>query len=320
MKIRALVITIGLLPFGAAVPSAVAVPDAELFPDVESCDDSRLADFNASWFGAPGTLGLSRSKWVPQGMAYYPKRDWIVVSYYDSTNEQSSLIEISRRSDFARVKRLALPTNLIPRGGHVGGLAIGKGNLYVTNSVGNGANVFRFSMRSVEALGRGETMSAAATYRLAAASYASFHRGNLFVGSFDGNRLYRYDTDGSGNPPTDSSGRSIVAESWATPSKVQGLAVSNQHFVFSRSFGRRNLSALTVRDRRTGAERNEHARNMSEGITWAPANYPRRINVPSLYMVFESTSTAFDGTPGIPLDRTSCRSNRVWFTPRSSLL
>lgn len=58
-----------------------------------------------------GDLGRARSRWVPQGLGYYRKRDWMLVSWYDKNGEEQSIIGISRRSNSGRVKTLRLPVS-----------------------------------------------------------------------------------------------------------------------------------------------------------------------------------------------------------------
>ena len=110
------------------------------------------------------------------------------------------------------------------------------------------------------------TLPNSPTYSTAAASYASFHRGRLFVGDFENDRVYRYDTTSKGVLIK----KTRVA--YPTPTLVQGLAVTDKQFVFSRSYGRTRYSYLTVVDRTTWSQRHSAMPNMSQGITWAPSS------------------------------------------------
>ena len=307
-----------LVPTG----SAVAVLDG-----VGSCQDSRLNDFHSTWDNAAQDLKNADTKWVPQGLAYYPARDWFIVSSYDFEEpKKASILDIYRRTSsdhvrtsFDHAKRLRLPVGSIAAGGHVGGLAVGKGNLYVANTSAGVSRVHRISVATLESAADDTTVRVDASFRTEAASYAAFFNGNLFVGSFDNNRLYRYDIEASGSPPFDPvTLRYRVAASWSTPSVVQGLEVTADEFFFSRSSGRENMSAITVRDRSgQRADKSHNIRNMSEGIVFATMAYGVG-ETTGLYTLFESTSKKFgpEGDGGNP---PTCRSHRVWFRTRVSL-
>ena len=84
-------------------------------------------------------------------------------------------------------------TEDVPLGGHAGALAVGRGNLYVGTTEGK-PRVTRIPLTKIARAENTATLPNSKTYSTAAASYASFHRGRLFVGDFENDRVYRYDT------------------------------------------------------------------------------------------------------------------------------
>lgn len=136
-----------------------------------------------------------------------------------------------------------------------------------------------------------------------AGSYATSHGGKLYVGSFDGDRLYEYDALNSNGAPYGQ------FRTFVTPSKTQGAAVGASFFAFSRSEGRTRASLLTVTEKQESTDDSALAihyeqkiRTMSEGITWAPRND----GIPSLFALFESAATRYAGDGG------TCSSPNLW--------
>lgn len=274
------------------------------FPIVQDC--SPFADFYSSWQKLPHDLYATGTYWVPQGLAYDPAHQWLLTSYYDgrsgvaAADKYPSML-VATTLDGNWVKTLYFNTNDVDRGGHAGGLAVGKGNLYVA-STEHGPRVTRIPLLQLGRTPNNGTLSDFPTVDLAAASYASFAEGKLYVGDFEHNLLYSYDTNPAGVPDLDSQ------ISYPTPTLVQGLAVSDRQFLYTRSYGRTRLSYLTAVDRRSGSSQDTVLPNMAEGTTWAPAG--ERSAQTDLYVLFESGSAAYG--PDSPGGASTCVTPQLW--------
>src|SRR3954470_2852945 len=261
----------------AASPATAADPVG--FAKVSSCADPQLNAFD-HWSGH--TLGAYKdTNWVPQGMTYDSAGDYLYVSMYHRDALEVPRVVVYKRSSSAWVKTIELSG--VPKNAHAGGLAIGRGNLYVADSTG-GARIYRIPIDRVRAVPAGarQSVSYAARYtltNLTRASYVDYYGGSLFVGDFYSNVMRRY--------PTSSAGSVTVTPnaSYGTPTIVQGVQVTGDHFVFSRSWGRDQLSKVTTQVRSTGARSSHTTLPMMEGIVWAPSSAGSSVN--RLYSVFE---------------------------------
>jgi hypothetical protein len=297
---------------GAVTGPAPAEAATATFPQAKSCAD--FPTFFRNWNPMPKKLFADETRWVPQGLAYDPSRKWLFVSYYDgrdgvaASQKYRSMLTVSSLAG-TRIKTIYFHTKDVPRGGHAGGLAVGRGNLYVATTEGK-PWVTRIPLTKIAGAKNTATLPNSPTYETAAASYASFHRGRLFVGDFENDRVYRYDTTSKGVLIK----KTRVA--YPTPTLVQGLAVTDKQFVFSRSFGRTRFSYLTVVDRKTWSQRHSAMPNMSQGITWAPSSATNATS--NLYVLFESGSTAYGA--GDDDGAATCRTHRLYQRPRSAIL
>jgi hypothetical protein len=281
---------------GVVVASPATAADPVGFSSVSSCADPQLDAFD-NWSGH--TLGAYKdTNWVPQGMTYDATGDHLYVSMYHRDALEVPRVVVYKRSTSAWVKTIELSG--VPKTGHAGGLTIGRGNLYVADSVG-GARIYRIPIdriRSVPA-GTRKAVGYAARYtlnNLSRASYLDYDNGNLFVGDFYNNVMRRYPTSAAGTVTL------TPNASYGTPTIVQGVQVTAGHFVFSRSWGRDNLSKVTTQVRSTGARTSHNTLPMMEGIVWAPASAGS--STKRLYSVFESTSKEYADS--------NCRTHAIW--------
>jgi hypothetical protein len=297
---------------GAVTGPAPAEAATATFPVAKSCAD--FPAFYRNWDPMPTKLFADETRWVPQGLAYDPKRKWLFVSYYDGRDDVAasekyrSMLTVTTLAG-TRIKTVYFNTEDVPRGGHAGGLAVGRGNLYVATTEGR-PRVTRIPLSKIARAENTATLPNSPTYTTKAASYASFHRGRLFVGDFENDRVYRYDTTSKG---------AVIKKTrvaYPTPTLVQGLAVTDDQFVFSRSYGRTRYSYLTVVDRTTWSKRSTAMPNMSQGITWAPSSATNATS--NLYVLFESGSTAYGA--GDDDGAATCRTHRLYQKPRSQIL
>jgi hypothetical protein len=292
-----LALTMSIVPVRAATATFPIVPDCSPF-----------ADFYSSWDKLPNTLYADNTRWTPQGLAYDEDLRRLYVSYYDgrdgvpSAEKYPSMLAVLDLNG-TLIKSVSFNTANVLPGGHVGGLAVGKGDLYVASTdAGPGVTIIPLSV--IDRAPDGSMLPATSTVDLPAASYASYFKGRLYVGDFEADLLYSYRTDRAGHP--------ILASqtSYPTPTLIQGLAVTKDEFIFSRSYGRTRLSYLTTVDRGTGAESSVAIPNMSQGLTWAPAR-PRSQKT-HLYVLFESGSATYG--PDDDGGATTCATRELWHT------
>jgi len=278
----------------AASPASAIEPVG--FAKVSGCADPQLNAFD-NWSGH--TLGAYKdTNWVPQGMTYDSSGDYLYVSMYHRDALEVPRVVVYKRSTSAWVKTIELSG--VPKKGHAGGVTIGRGNLYVSDSEG-GAYVYRIPIDRIRAVPAGtrRAVAYAARYTMSGlthASYVDYYGGNLYVGDFYSNLMRRYATSTAGYVTVTSNA------AYGTPSIVQGVQVTGSHFVFSRSWGRDNLSKVTTQVRSTGARSSHNTLPMMEGIVWAPQSAGSSVN--RLYSVFESTSKEYADS--------NCRTHAIW--------
>lgn len=306
---------VAVLAATASVASMTSFPAraaTATFPKVADC--SSFTSFYRHWRRVPHPIQRTGTDWVPQGLAYDPARHWMLTSYYDGTEgvaaadkKESMLVVTTLRGDL--IKTVRLNTADVDRGGHAGGLAVGRGRLYVA-STEHGPRVTGIDLRDVARTRNGGSLPDSPSYDMAAASYASFQDGRLYVGDFEHDTMYSYAVSRTGAPVP------ATRQSYSTPTLVQGVAVTGCSFVFSRSYGRTRMSYLTTQDRRTGATRDVGLPNMAEGITWAPGS--GRSAPTDLYVLFESGSAAYgEGSAG---GAATCVTTHLWHRSRTAVV
>ncbi|SDS62737.1 hypothetical protein [Microlunatus soli] len=290
-----------------AAPSATAAEAT--FPVVSDC--SPFGDFYRTWDRLPHKLYADGTRWVPQGLAYDARHDWLITSYYDgrdgvaAADKWPSMLVLSTLTG-RYLKRLMINTADVDRGGHAGGLGVGKGSLYIS-STEHGPRVTRIPLSILAKAADGSTLPDSTSMDVAAASYATVQDGDLYVGDFENDRMYRYQTDAAGD---------VISEPtiYSTPTLVQGVAVNDDQFLFSRSYGRTRLSYLTTVDRATGAMTDRVMPNMLEGISWAP----NRLHTGrDLYVLFESGSATYG--PDDDGGSATCRTHELWHRSAAGL-
>lgn len=225
----------------------------------------------------PNTLATGDDAgWVPQGLAYHPDTDQLLVSYYgqdDTTDSLLSVIDENSGTEVtnARLGGAELP-GLFPGWGpppdHSGGVAVDGDNVWVTSTEDDGGYVYRYSLADIEAAEKGETVNATDKFPVGASSYATFAEGRLWVGSFheeSPGTLYSYDVGADGSVSD------TPASVHRTPEQIQGVVVRDNEFILSQSFGRNDPSSLLTQQRSNPfgyLDTEAHQLpNMSEGIT-----------------------------------------------------
>lgn len=255
---------------------------------------------------------------VPQGIAYWAEKNWLLVSYYvdkyDSANAGAAVIaalDLNTNQTVGVYKFTKADGSAFTA--HMGGIAVGTYNLYYTD--GNhgigyiplteltaGTNPISISV--------GESVSIAGINNGAETSYLSMSNGLLWTGNFYNkdyskvpgkyhSMMYGYEISGTDSASEFASLKAIAADPTyvvAAPDSVdqiQGVAYRNGQIILSRSYGRKNASYLTIYsctlDKSSTVDnptvlsdkiKEVKSLPMSEGITLAGTNM--------LYNLFES--------------------------------
>lgn len=257
----------------------------------------------AKGFGLPQTLLDQR--YVPQGLAVWNNwrgtdEDLFLVSAYhdgdaDSVPDGDSILYGVVAGEGTVVGRTRILN------GHVGGLAVVDGHLYV----GSEQTIRHYELDRLRAHLRDGEGGDYLTYDGIDsldhnASFLAPGDGYVWAGVFDKdsmNYMWRY-TVQSGGHLGDKHTKVQV------PMKTQGLAVTNDHFIFSTSYGRTNRSNIWVVERGYGTDLNSanpycfRAPSMSEGMAiWGAGSNPSRA-----YVIFEGAAYPYRDGARNPID------------------
>ncbi len=219
-------------------------------------------------FGADAAIPhvAGKSWFVPQGLAHWPKHNWLIVSYY-YPHADPDVPGGPREAKLAVIDRGTgnVVKNVTLRGmtGHAGGIAVGHGYLWVASE----RSIYRYGLGQLERAARGGAIAAGRRFDLSFdAGYLTFAGGALWTGNFvetgAGGVMRKYAIAKGGNLLTAEPLVSI-----ATPARVQGVVVRPRFFVFSTSFGRGNSSRLITTTRAGALQRLMYAPAMAEGAT-----------------------------------------------------
>lgn len=212
---------------------------------------------------------------VPQGIAYWAEKNWLLVSYYVDKADKNSA-----DAGAAVIAALDLNTNqtvgvykFTKADGsaftaHMGGIAVGTYNLYYTDG-NHGIGYIPLTELTAEtktiSISAWESVSIASINSGAETSYLSMSNGLLWTGNFYNNNkqyskkpgkyhsmMYGYEISGTDSASEFASLKAIAEKPTyvvAAPDSVdqiQGVAYRNGQIILSRSFGRTNDSALTI--------------------------------------------------------------------------
>jgi hypothetical protein len=206
--------------------------------------------------GPANVPGLDTSL-VPQGLTYWTARDALIISYYDTAGGPSRIAVVDRKSG-RYIKTLLLRST-----GHVGGLGMTQsGHLWVATN----QKLFRYPASTLDRGAEGRTVDSDRTYNVPASSFVGVRGNDLWVGQFErsGTPLaYPYRVDAFGVLK-----RAGVA--FPVPTRTQGMAATDRHFIFSRSFGHNSDSQIkSVGRGSAGDGPTLTAPNMAEGMVFA---------------------------------------------------
>jgi hypothetical protein len=241
------------------VLSALVVVGALAAPTLAGAADApRYRAYYERFDRGPALIPGHDTSLVPQGLTYWVARDALIISYYDSAGGPSRIAIVDRESG-RDIKTLMLRTT-----GHVGGLGMTiSGHLWVANR----GKLVRYPASALERGTDGGTITADRTFDVPASSFAGVRGNDIWVGKFaraGTPRAYPYRVTGDGDL------RSAGA-SFPVPTSTQGMAVTDDHFVYSRSFGRDDDSTIESFARRTPIAHGPTltAPNMAEGMVFA---------------------------------------------------
>lgn len=270
---------------------------------------------------APGVVlpGLTDGEnLVPQGIAYWAEKNWLLVSYYvdkyDSANAGAAVIaalDLNTNQTVGVYKFTKADGSAFTA--HMGGIAVGTYNLYYTDGH-HGIGYIPLTELTAEtktiSISVGESVSIASINNGAETSYLSMSNGLLWTGNFYNkdyskvpgkylSMMYGYEISGTDSASEFASLKAIAEKPTyvvAAPDSVdqiQGVAYRNGQIILSRSYGRKNASALTIYsctlDKSSTVDnptvlsdkiKEVKSLPMSEGITLAGTNM--------LYNLFES--------------------------------
>lgn len=221
-------------------------------------------DFFASVRAGAQLPGLVEGA-VPQGLAIDDGTNEILISAYFDGSTPSAVFALDRESG-RLVKTVWLETEQgAALHGHVGGIAVGAGRLWVASDEG----VYEYPLEGFRQAPDGILFPAAGFQATpVVASFATYDSGTLWVGEFayyGPGSAYRTEAshhltapDGTSHhallagfriDPTDGSMHGDAPERVISiPDRVQGAAFSDGRLYLSQSYGRRNKSTLLLFD------------------------------------------------------------------------
>lgn len=287
----------------------------------------------------PVIPGLEKSL-VPQGLAYWQEKGWLIVSNY-ADNAEPSVLTIVDADTGAAVKTITLAEESGKSyTGHAGGVAVSARNAWIAS----GGNVYRIPLQELANAADGATIKFADRFVTPTrASFNTYAEGVLWVGEFALAPEY----------PTDPSHRLINNEKsqyngwvvgyvldkqtdqlpegtdpaapdfiFSIPDRIQGMAVTPGHVILSQSYGRTKDSALLKYDR-PDLKGEPHTR-VTQGTKSVPVWFLDRKNLAKslgslkappmtegvvtdggnrLFVLFESAAWIYRSTALSPMDR-----------------
>jgi hypothetical protein len=249
--------------------AALAVPAT-----AGAADPPRYRAYYAAFDRGPALIPGHDTGLDPQGLGYWPARDALIISYYDDAGGASRIAIVDRASG-KRIKTLLLRTT-----GHVGGLGMTQsGHLWIANN----GKLVRYSSAALAKAGDGDTVRSDRSFDVPASSFVGVRRNDIWVGRFarsESPKMYPYRVTAGGDLRSAGSATPV-------PRQTQGLAVTDDHFIFTRSFGRDADSRIESFARRVPIANGPMltAPNMAEGAVLAHGE---------VHVLYESGSAKYD--------------------------
>ncbi len=226
---------------------------------------------------------LDKEPYVPQGLAYWPREDEMIVSYYDSRKGggPARLAILDRETSARRI------TVTLDDTGHAQALAVSENYLWLASS----KRLIRYALSDLAAAHDWDRLPEDSVYATRAYGFVEIAGSKMYLGTYcqddeendpdcDKNKngtAYRYSLSASEDPDYD-------GHYFAVPPEVQGMAITPEHFVWSRSGGPRNDSEIAVDPRAGAITRRVVAPNMSEDLATVGGQ---------VYVVYESAAAKY---------------------------
>ena len=248
-------------PPPAAEKEAAPAPAGSAFTQEErgtSAIDRKYSKFAAIAQMGPVVPGLKQDL-IPQGLAHWPEKDWLVISYYTKAAKPSMLTIVDNKTG-KLVKSLRLyETETKAYTGHAGGIAVSKQNLWL----GSGGDMFGIALKDLEAAADNSNIKFTSHFKPETnASFVAYADGILWAGEFY-HPTAGYDTslkhhmkNRNGqeygawvegyrlDPATDKPAGAAPDYLFSIPERIQGMAVSKDSVFLARSYGRKVDSTL----------------------------------------------------------------------------
>lgn len=252
-KIWVLLLTVVLLMGNAMVENGFTYSTTSV-TDSANTQERFNAFYESGFFAAP-IPGLVEGL-IPQGVAYLPQEDWIIVAGYRDDGKHSALIAVDKQTGEI-VKEVHL-NNLDGSAytGHAGGVCATEKNLFVSNA----ECLYRLSLETFRSLPASSECAFEEEIPVPnRASYCAYADGVLWVGEFQYGTEYKTDrshrvksADGTyrawlcGYRLTDETAESMQTPDYilATDERIQGMTVRDGRIYLSQSYGRRNASVI----------------------------------------------------------------------------
>lgn len=319
-------------------PSQPPQATATAKPEYDAAYGRQYAKLWAISERGPAIPGLAGGV-VPQGLAYWPEKDWLIVSSYEDGDP--STLDVVEATSGKAVKQVSLlQEGGAPYTGHAGGVTVTHGHLWVAS----GGSAYRIPLADlVAAPDKGKLKFTGSFSTPTRASFNAFADGILWVGEFynypdydtdDSHQLMNnvrgqynawaagYKLDPGTDLPTDASGAGAVTPDYilSLPDRIQGMAVTPDSIILSQSYGRTKDSALLkyARPDLAGAPHTTVKVSGKEVPVWFldPSNQAKENGslaappmtegvVPvgdRLYVLFESGSTKYRSSALSPMD------------------
>ena len=285
---------LGAAVLGTALLAMPAGPASAAITCIDAgTDDDTATPYYSARFDPSHTLSQATlDAYVPQGLttwrSYYgPGHDLLLMSAYNGAgDDRRAILQGIDQRDGSLTHRVVINT------GHAGGVAVHGGYVVRVRRERRAscASTTPRRWRAGCARGTGGALDGTVAGDVYGSSFLAVHDGTLFAGRFNPDardKMGKYPIRADGNLGDRTGG-------WvAVPTKTQGLAVSDTHFVFSTSEGRNYRSNLYVVARgygdlddaqADGKLRCFRAPTMAEGITFSQGK---------AYLVYESGAAKY---------------------------
>ncbi|GAB6189563.1 hypothetical protein JCM30566_13030 [Marinitoga arctica] len=214
----------------------------------------------SKWAVIPGL----KENLVPQGLAYYPKKNWFIISFY-RINSMPSVLAIIDANNGILIKAIEIYNlNGTPYKGHAGGIAISENNLWISSN----SYLWRIPLNDIINSENGSKVKIIDGFNTGTrASFVEYNNGVLWAGEFyhkgnyttdishhlvsnNGTKHYAWIAGFKLNPKTDNVTKNtpIIPDMiLSIPDIVQDIEfIENKKIILSRSYGRNNDSLLQI--------------------------------------------------------------------------